>query len=280
MMVCAFSRPLWLPFEKATEWNTCVRRPIHISCQGLVVCEMLMHLQFGAHNLHSCQLYAFLLSKFSIWNPLSRPPSPFCFVLKVNCLELCLLPCLKSLFLSPQHLCLKPTRSKPGHLSIQPYIALQAGWSLVPCFTTSRQQEQCIAQPVLSLIKEKQKNYIIGLQLINMCFKSILGPANHFKKGIKRASFWHTGSCCGYEDKQQSIRAASTRVFTPINGEMVFHSLQDLAEMLKMMWVQSGKRRIKFDSVVTLGELPVICLKFTVSGERMAVSKLKSNIII
>lgn len=61
---------------------------------------------------------------------------------------------------------------------------------------------------------------------------------------------------------------------------MVFHSLQDLAEMLKMMWFQSEKRRIKFDSVVTLGELPVICLKIAVNGERMTVSKFRSNNII
>lgn len=61
-----------------------------------------------------------------------------------------------------------------------------SGWSVTGTIPhhQHRQHGLFIAQPALILIKEKQKNYIIGLQLIIVCFKSILGLANHFKKGI------------------------------------------------------------------------------------------------
>lgn len=90
------------------------------------------------------------------------------------------------------------------------------------------------------------------------------------KEGIKRASFWHAGSCHDYEDKLRGSWTASACVFTSVSGEMVLHSLQDLAGLLKIMWFQSWKWRIKFESLTTLGELPVICLKITVDGGRMA----------
>lgn len=100
-----------------------------------VKCSCIYNLVHTVYAVASCIHFCFPSFQYYIF--LSRPTSPFCFVLQVSWLYLCLLPYLKSLFLSLQHLCLKPTWGKPRQLFTHPYIALQAGQSLVPYLTTS-----------------------------------------------------------------------------------------------------------------------------------------------